>query len=381
MIKEKIMLNIAIVTNVITSYRESFYDKITNIDNYNIKIYCQPRVPGLNLKCIHQKYEKNIKKIKYIGLNHEKLGLQLLPYREIIMSHDIIFISGNPRVLSNILLSIIGILFKKRIIIWSNIHSYGAKQFTTSIRLKWLRLFKNLFIYLDPEVSILRKNGFNKQLIVAMNNGLDQNNIEKEKLNWDWSRLELWQKEKGISNKTILISIARLDPKNNFNQVIYSLSQLKDRIPDIHWCVIGDGSEVQNLKDVAKKFNIESNISFVGKLFEEEAIAPYMLSAKIFIHPSSVGLSLMHAYGYSLPVILDDNTDMHGPEHLIFTDSVNGYYFEKNNIKDLSNKIVKLLQNKETYSFMSLTNLNLVKKQYNSDIMIDRFVHIVENAS
>lgn len=375
------MENIAIVTNIITSYRENFFDKVTQIGNYNITIFCQDSIPGQNLKCVHIKYRKKLQLVKYFGLKNEKLGIQLLPYRNILLNYDTICITGNPRIISNLFLGFLGLALKKRIIIWCNAHSFGAKKFTEIIRLKWLSMFKNIFLYMDSEVTILQNKGFNKQLLVAMNNGLDQNNIETIKSTWDSSRLETWQNIHGLNNKTILVSIARLEPKNNFKQIIYALHVLKEKIPNIHWCVIGDGIERQNLKDLTRVLKLENYISFVGRLFEENDIAPYMLSASLFVHPSSIGLSLMHAYGYALPVIIDDNKTMHGPEHLAFTDSVNGYYFSKNNITDLSNKILFLLTNMEIAKKIRKENLKLVKEQYNSDRMIERFKQIIQEAT
>ena len=56
------------------------------------------------------------------------------------------------------------------------------------------------------------------------------------------------------------------------------------------------------------------SIRWLGALYEQEVMAPWFLSAKVFVYPGYIGLSIMHAMGYGLPVITHDNMDNQSPE-------------------------------------------------------------------
>src|ERR1039458_3547791 len=97
------MLKIAILTSVISSYREGFYDRLFSRKDVSVKVYCQSRVPGMNLKAIHSKYPSNVKLVNFISAKRGELVWQFLPWRELLGSYDVFFIEGNPRVMSNVI--------------------------------------------------------------------------------------------------------------------------------------------------------------------------------------------------------------------------------------------------------------------------------------
>ncbi|WP_336664135.1 glycosyltransferase family 4 protein [Elizabethkingia meningoseptica] len=368
------MKNIGIITNVITSYREGFLDKLFLRNDINVTIYCQKAIPGMNLKSIHEKYGDRICIVKNYTVKGEKIGFQKLPIRNILKQNDIIFLDGNPRILSNIFMSIVAAFSKKKFIMWTMGHSYGANPITESIRLKWTSFFKNIFVYTDEEVNYLRQKGFNKHNIRGMNNGLDQSKIDFERKKWNDDSLIEWCKSKNLFNKRIAVSIARLTAKNKFEQVIEAMPNIVKKYPDFIWCVIGAGPEEDKLIKLAEKKEVRENIYFVGALFQESDIAPYLINADIFIHPASIGLSLMHAFGYGLPVVVNNDMFMHGPEYGIFKNGQNGLNFKKDDISDLENKIFSLLENKDFIKEISVRNLELVRTKYNVDVMVERFI-------
>ena len=62
------MKKIAIVTNIIPSYREGFYNKLLKNEEADITIYCQKTIPNTKLKTIHSKYPGNVVVVKFIDL-------------------------------------------------------------------------------------------------------------------------------------------------------------------------------------------------------------------------------------------------------------------------------------------------------------------------
>ena len=373
-------MKIAIITNIIPSYREGFYNKLFNKREFKVTVYCQDRIPNSNISTIHHKYKENVYLVHFLCAKNEIVGFQFLPIRKIIKDNDVIFFDGNPRIISNIVFGFFSLFYKnKRFIIWSMAHSYGSKKHLEWIRLKWTSLFRNIFVYTDKEVESLRERGFVKHNIIGMNNGLDQCKIDAEVKKWDHKKLNKWKAQHNFEDKTIILSSARLVHKNKYNQVIEALKPISKSIPNILWCVVGSGENEQTLKKMSKIFEVEEYIYFAGAIFEEEKLAPFFLSSKIFVYPGSIGLSLMHAFGYGLPVVIHNNEQMHGPEYGAFINNETGKSFEENNVRDLVNCIISLINSTDELQRMQRNVSKIARESYNTDVMVDRFLKIATN--
>jgi glycosyltransferase involved in cell wall biosynthesis len=374
-------LKIGITTNIITTYRKGFYDRLFSKPDIDVTVYCQDHMPGMNLLSIHKQYPSNVKIIKFISAKKEKIVWQFLPWTEIITKYDVVFVSGNPRVLSDVVLGTLLRLMGKRVVLWTMAHSYRGNKLTESIRLLWSRIFQNIFVYTDKEVEYLKEKGFRNHYILGMNNGLDQKNIDSIVSKWTKEKITKWMELHDYQNKKIIISCARLETKNNFGLVIEALPKIVQKIPNLLWFLIGGGDEEENLKKLASKLRVEKHIVFLGAIYEEEKLAPYFLSSLLFIHPAAIGLSLLHAFGYGIPVIVHDQIDLHGPEYAAFQNHITGKNFKFNDPDDLANVIITLLNNPNEINQMKRNVQKIAREQYNVDIMVDRFIQMANHAT
>ena len=374
-------LKIGITTNIITTYRKGFYDRLFSKPDIDVTVYCQDHMPGMNLLSIHKQYPSNVKIIKFISAKKEKIVWQFLPWTEIITKYDVVFVSGNPRVLSDVVLGTLLRLMGKRVVLWTMAHSYRGNKLTESIRLLWSRIFQNIFVYTDKEVEYLKEKGFRNHYILGMNNGLDQKNIDSIVSKWTEEKITKWMELNDYQNKKIIISCARLETKNNFRLVIEALPKIVQKIPNLLWFLIGGGDEEENLKKLASKLRVEKHIVFLGAIYEEEKLAPYFLSSLLFIHPAAIGLSLLHAFGYGIPVIVHDQIDLHGPEYAAFQNHITGKNFKFNDPDDLANVIITLLNNPNEINQMKRNVQKIAREQYNVDIMVDRFIQMANHAT
>lgn len=374
------ILNIAVITNVIPRYREGFYDRIFSRKDIFTTVYCQEKIPGMNLKTIHNKYPNNVKILKYISAKHDKLVWQFVPWTEILNCYDVVFVMGNPRVLSDLLFGSFLSIFRKKVVLWTMAHSFNNNLHTENIRLIWSRIFDFIFLYTDAEVNYLRRKGFTKNYMVGMNNGLDQKQIDAAILNWSQNRLHEWRSAHNLKNHTLVLSCARLETKNKFQQVVKALTTIVDHIPNILWCVIGSGAEQTELVSMVNTVGLSNHVRFVGELYNEDELAPWFLSSEVFIHPAAIGLSIMHAFGYGLPVVTHGNSDRHGPEYAAFEPELTGRNFFEDDIQGLAETVVGLLEDNEARLKMKNNVLIIAREKYNVDVMVERFVQIAKMA-
>ena len=333
----------------------------------------------MNLVTVDHVFSDCVTRVQYLGLAREAMGWQFLPLKR-LLSFDVIFIQGNPRVLSNVIASLVLKRFGKAVVIWGQAHTGGAGSISENLRLRWWRGFRNLLVYNDSEVAYLRSRGFSRQTIIGMNNGLNQDAIEKAASSWDDAALNRWQLELGLMERPIVLSVARLDRKNRFDLFLEALPELVKTVPGLLWCVIGAGSEEARLKARANDLNLHDVVRWVGPVYGETELAPWFLSACCLVHPGAIGLSLLHAFGYGLPVVTHDNLGGHMPEIHALADKVNGLLFREGDTGDLAEKVRVLVSDQRYRRSLGVEAKRAAQGRFNTRIMADRFVEIAGDA-
>ena len=373
-------LRIAIITNVIPSYRKDFYRRLIDDDALETEVFCQSKIPGMNLNLVHDELGDAVTVVPFWSTDRERLAWQRLPFGKILES-DVIFIYGNPRVLSGLLYSFLLPILGKTVVIWGQAHTGGASGILERARLCWWKRFRNIFVYNDCEASYLRRRGFGSQNIVGMNNGLNQGAIESESGKWDSARLASWQAENGVANKTVILSIARLEAKNRFELFVDSMDAILESVPNLLWVVIGDGPEKEYLLRYAESRNLNGNVKWLGSIYEEREIAPWFRTALCLVHPGAIGLSLLHAFGYGLPVVTHNNEENHMPEFCALTNQVNGLLFTEGDPANCAAQVVKLARDDALRKRLSIGAIKAARYGFNTGVMAARFRQMATSAS
>ncbi len=373
-------IKVAIITNLIPEYRRGFYERLLAEKSLDFTVFCQSYLPGMNIKPIQQELGCKFVEVPFWGLEKEKLVWQWLPILQLWQKFDVYIFYGNPRIFSNVIWATLSKLLGKAIIIWGQGHTAGANRRTEQLRLRWWRLFRYILVYSDAEAAYLKDNGFGQKVVIGINNGLDQDQIEKVAACWEAKQLANWQAQQGITGKIILLSVARLTLKNRFDLVIQALPQLIQQFPNLLWCVIGEGELRASLKTQAQQLGVANYIRWLGSIYHEDDLAPWFLSSKVLVHPGAIGLTLMHAFGYGVPVITHNNQSNQMPEFTALEHDVNGLLFDEGSVASLCEKIIAILNNETMCQRLGRNALTQVKTYFNVQVMVERFLSIVQLA-
>lgn len=233
------------------------------------------------------------------------------------------------------------IIMRKKFIWWS--HATYGRQGTIG---RWIRTF---FYYSSSGVlsynnegrdNLLRMGVKDKNIQVANNalNTIDYGFASYDVLN------------RPTNTIFTILYCGRVTSAKKVDLLIESLALLKDK-SSFHWrCIIVGSGELDHLKTLANKFGLTDRIVFTGAKYGVEA-HPYFLRSDILVCPGGIGLTILHATSFGLPVITSDNPAIHGPEAEILTPSFNGDYFQDDSPEALAEKILewekKLLSNKK----------------------------------
>jgi len=371
-------MKIAIIEVVIAGYRRNFYERIIATPDLDITIFCQSHIPKSGLKIIHNELNCEVVEIPFWSLPYEKFAWQWLPILRLWQEFDIYVFHGNPRIFSNVVWASLFKILGKPVIIWGQAHTAGANCLTEKMRLQWWRIFDYCLVYTDREAAILKEHGFGQKVVIGMNNGLDQEQIDQATAHWPSVRLSRWQAQQKIADKKVLLSSARLIAKNQFDIVIYSLPQLIEKFPNLVWCVIGDGPCRETLELLSRKLGVTDYIRWLGSIYDENDLAPWFLSSKVLVHPGAVGLTVMHAFGYGLPVVTHNNLFNQMPEIAALEDGVNGLLFTEGNVDSFCRHVLMLLEDEKMRRDFGKNAIEVVGNQFNTQIMAKRFLQVVE---
>lgn len=138
--------------------------------------------------------------------------------------------------------------------------------------------------------NFIDKIGFDKNIFV-INNGV---NIE--------------QHNKVVLENNIiqLLVVSRLVSQKNIDSIIKAVKVMENE--NIILNIVGDGSEINNLKLLVKKYELDKKINFIGKI-ENTKLNEYLKNADIFIQASNYeGLphSILEAMNFEIPILSTD---------------------------------------------------------------------------
>ena len=105
-----------------------------------------------------------------------------------------------------------------------------------------------------------------------------------------------------------MLCAGRLEPVKGIDLLIESLSQIKERHPDLRLVIIGDGSERVALEQQAEEHGLQDRITFAGFMDRNGLRSEYQ-KADLFVMPSrSEGfpIALLEAMATGLPFVASD---------------------------------------------------------------------------
>ena len=183
------------------------------------------------------------------------------------------------------------------------------------------------------------------------------------------------KKEFELDNKPIVTLVS------NCNRQVKRVDLLIECIPYIikeapaYFFIVGDGWMRPSLEKRVEELNIEKYIKFTGLRNDVENI---LKGSDIALNTSdSEGFSnsVMEAMRAGLPVAA---TNVSGNKELV-KDRKSGLLFEPGNVKDLTEKVIYLLKNKDCADRFGENGKQLIEKKFDVKIMVQQYIKLYES--
>lgn len=172
--------------------------------------------------------------------------------------------------------------------------------------------------------------------------GIDFEPFKKEK--YQEKEIEKIRTDLGLheENSTIIF-VGRIAKEKSIDTVIKAMPKILLQCPESRLVIVGGGPELENLKKLVGKMELEKEVLFTGEKPWEE-IGKYYQIGDVFVSASTSetqGLTFAEAMASKLPVVAKYDTNLDG----VVEDGINGKIFNRD--EELADILIELIQNKE----------------------------------
>jgi len=181
---------------------------------------------------------------------------------------------------------------------------------------------------------ISAQEDIDKDKIEVIYNGFDLN---------AFSQLGEGNPLENIKQSKVVVNVSNLRPVKGLEVFIQSAKIVLAEFKDVHFVVIGEGDQRENLENLVGELGIESNISLIGKRIDIPSILKHSNIGVLSSHSEGFSNAIIEYMVSALPVVC---TDVGGASEIISND-VNGYLVPANDSELMAKSILKLLQNDE----------------------------------
>lgn len=311
----------------------------------------------------------SFQKINYI-FNAYRIGKNLCQQKKIdLIDTQDPFLTG-----------LVGYFLKKKFKIPLEVHCHGDffknKHWLKENILNYLYLFLGKFLIKKADAIRVVSQGIKEKSIKM---GISENKIKVISTPVDLEKFEKFDVNKVTEikryyrNKKIILFVGTLNKAKNVPLLLDSLSLVKQKFDNFFCLIIGEGSEIKNLKIKIKNLKLEDQIKLLGSISHNELVNYYGV-CDFLVLPSfseSFGKVILEAAATSKPTIATQTT---GASELIL-DGKTGFLTPIDNKERLAKKILLLLNNQNLTNNLGEGAKEYLKQRFNQDKNIKEIIN------
>lgn len=264
-----------------------------------------------------------------------------------LRSYDIIIIPSDFKFISYLYILIIGKILNKKIIVEGQ---YGKKF--KPLRKLIYRYVDGLLFYTSKELSSFITCGRHPYPVAkSWNNGVEVDNRNMSM-------------NESLPDKSFdVVFIGRLTKKSKLHLLIEAINA-----STLSCAVIGDGPDFPKYVKLTENKGESARIEFFGEVVDSRQRSTILNSAKVFVYPGDVGLSLIHALHHGLvPVV--HNGQSHMPEIEALKLLEHPIFFNEGSVTSLSASISEALRISQSRDFSRNKLAQAAREEYNTSRM------------
>jgi len=199
----------------------------------------------------------------------------------------------------------------------------------------------------------LLKHGFYRPIKV-ISNGIDLKMFKNSKC--------ASVKKKYNKNGKLLLFVGRVAHEKNIPYLLKCFKLVLKEVPDTKLLVIGDGPQMEEVKEDIKKFGLSENVILLGKIEHSKLAKSSIFKASDLFVTASITenqpMTMLEAQANGMACV---GIKAMGVKDLI-KNNYNGFLVKNGNKKEFADKVITLLKNKKLRNKMGKNALNEIKK-------------------
>ncbi|MBX3359084.1 MAG: glycosyltransferase family 4 protein [Phycisphaeraceae bacterium] len=254
-------------------------------------------------------------------------------------------------------------------------HGYSKNESEKRFRLR-VRMGKEataVLLYNHTAAERVIEAGIPRERVFVALNALDQGPIQSARERWisEPARLEAFRREAGLEGGKVVLFVSRLDPANRVDLLLQAAAKIKDRHGALRVVIVGNGPDLDRLRAMAGTLGIAANVQFPGAIYDEDRLAGYFLASRVFCYPANIGLSILHAFGYGVPVVTGNDIASHNPEIEAIREGENGLLFRHDDADSLAQVLDRQLGDADLSARLGAGAHRTVMERFTLKNMVD----------
>ncbi len=173
----------------------------------------------------------------------------------------------------------------------------------------------------------------------------------------------------------VIGSVGRIAPEKSFNKLLYNIKDMIKVNTNIKVLLVGGGPDLDNLKKLTKKLNLENYVIFTDKI-DYDLVPTYFNIFNVVVSFSKTetqGLTIIEGLAASKPTLCIEDDSFRA----MIEPNYNGYLFK--NDTEFKDYIFKLMNDKKLYKDMS-TNARNSTYKYSKEVFAADILKVYHKA-
>lgn len=334
-------MKIAIVQDFVPPYRVPFFNQLDTELSGNLTLF----VNSTNNTLLCEQIHINSKKIGNTFVHTNVKIHKFYEYDLVVMMFDMRW------------LLLYRLLLNKKIktVLWG--HGMGSRSY--------LSIAKKLLI--DQSSGFIAYEKSAEDFFIKMG-------IDKKKISYMGNTVYVKNYELSHDKREYFIYLGRIQKRKEIDLLIKAYSKMpKDKINEVGLLIVGDGELIPELTKLTEDLKISNRCKFLPGVYDQKLVKNYLSKAIAYVSPGHVGLGVLHAFAFGVPVITKLNAP-HAPEVSNIINGENGILIESD-INSLCNALEFYIDNVDIHTSHCISAFSRYSENRTMGHMVKRFAN------
>ena len=379
-------VKVAIVYAVLYRFRMPIFRRISDASALNVKIFSSTGIEGTklenakNLEGINSQtmwtYARHVKSSSRTVplIVNPTLLIHLLCYRP-----DVLLVQGG--MVPNNFITLLYAKLTGTPIVWWSLGRVRGREFKGISAVyqrinRWIEGHATCYAgYSSESIKYFLEQGYPRDRCFNLVNVVDTDLVDRQ-IELTSTQIEPLRRKYGLGGHRVILFVGSVVETKKLDVLVKAFTSFQLIHQDVILLVVGDGPELNNVKQLAAQEDVADKIVFTGAIYEN--VAAYFQLGDLMVLPGTGGLAISEAMTHGLPIICSVGD---GVEIDLIDEGVNGFIVEPGNVSVLEAKMSEVFRSEEILKEMGVASRNIIQKRANIKSYMNEMLSAISYAA